>query len=126
MSLRTPLSKARGLGSARSGTEHWWLERVTSLASIPLSIFLVIFIVANLGATRAEMIASAGHPAIAVLLALSLFTLLWHMQLGMRVIVEDYMHGHGAKLVLLILNNFFCVLLGAVALYAIARMSFGA
>lgn len=126
MSLRTPLARARGLGSTKSGTEHWWRERVTSVAGLPLTVFLVVFILLHLGATRAELIASVRHPAVAVPLALSVLTLLWHMQLGMRVIVEDYVHGHAMKLALLLLNSVFAVVLAMAALYAIAKMSFGA
>jgi succinate dehydrogenase / fumarate reductase, membrane anchor subunit len=123
--MRTPLGKVRGLGSARSGTEQWWLERVTSVAAVPLTIFLVVFILYHLGADRATLVASVKHPLIAVGLALSLVTILWHMQLGMRVIIEDYVHG-ATRVPCLLANSFFTIALGAVALYAILALSFGA
>jgi succinate dehydrogenase / fumarate reductase membrane anchor subunit len=125
MSMRTPLARVRGLGSAKSGTQAWWHERLSSLASLPLTIFVVIFIVAHLGATRAEMLASFGNPFIAILMGLAVISVLWHLRLGMQVIVEDYVHGHAAKFLCLILNNAYVVALGAMALYAIIRLNLG-
>ena len=125
MSMRTPLGKVRGLGSAKDGTEHWWLQRVTAIANIPLVIFLVIFVIAHLGATRAELAASIGNPFVAILLALTFISILWHMRLGLQVVIEDYVHGHAVKFASLLANSFVTVLLGVAALYAILKMSFG-
>ena len=97
MSMRTPLSRVRGLGSAKAGTEHWWLQRVTAIANIPLVLFMLGFVVAHLGASRAELVASVHHPIIAILLALAFLSVLWHMRLGMQVIIEDYVHGPAAQ-----------------------------
>ena len=97
MSMRTPLGRVRGLGSAKSGTEHWWLQRVTAIANIPLVIFLVIFVIRHLGASRAEIVASIANPFVAILLALTFVSVLWHMRLGLQVVIEDYVHGHAAK-----------------------------
>ena len=82
MSMRTPLGRVRGLGSAKSGTEHWWLQRVTAIANIPLVIFLVFFVIRHLGASRAEIVASIANPFVAILLALTFVSVLWHMRLG--------------------------------------------
>ncbi|MFO1120945.1 MAG: succinate dehydrogenase, hydrophobic membrane anchor protein [Hyphomicrobiales bacterium] len=125
MSMRTPLGKVLGLGSARSGTEHWWLQRVTAIANIPLVIFLVIFILSHLGASRTAVIASIANPFVAILLALTFVSVLWHMRLGLQVVIEDYIHGHAAKFAALLANSFVTVLLGVAALYAILKMSFG-
>jgi succinate dehydrogenase / fumarate reductase, membrane anchor subunit len=125
MSLTTPLKKVRGFGSAKSGTEHFWMQRVTAIANLPLVLFTVWFMVRHLGASRAEVVASAANPFVALLLALTLVSVLWHMRLGMQVIIEDYVHGHALKLGLLLANTFFTVALGAAALYAILRMNFG-
>ena len=123
--MRTPLGTVRGLGSAKTGTEHWWLQRLTAIANIPLVIFLVIFVVAHLGAERATLMQSVKHPLIAIALAMSFLSILWHMRLGMQVIIEDYVHG-GWRLFCLIGNVFFTVALGIAALYAILSLSFGA
>ena len=125
MSMRTPLGKVRGLGSAKSGTEHFWMQRVTAIANIPLIIFFVIFIIAHLGATRAELVASLGNPFVAILLVLTFLSVLWHMRLGLQVVIEDYVHGHAVKFAALLANSFVALLLGVAALYAILKMSFG-
>ena len=125
MSLRTPLGRVRGLGSAKSGTEHWWMQRVTAIANIPLMIFLVIFVICHLGATRAELVASIGNPFIAIPLVLTFVSVLWHMRLGLQVVIEDYVHGHAAKFLALLANSFVTAVLGVAALYAILKMSFG-
>ncbi len=123
--MRTPLGMARGLGSAKTGTEHWWLQRVTAIANIPLVIFLIIFILWHLGADRAALMTSVKHPLIAIALAMSFLSILWHMRLGMQVIIEDYVHGRW-RIVCLLGNVFFTVALGIAALYAILSLSFGA
>lgn len=123
--MKTPLGSVLGLGSAKTGTEHWWLQRVTAIANVPLVIFLVVFILWHLGADRAELVASVKHPLIAIALALSFLSILWHMRLGMQVIIEDYVHG-GWRIVCLIGNIFFTTALGIAALYAILSLSFGA
>jgi succinate dehydrogenase / fumarate reductase membrane anchor subunit len=123
--MRTPLGKVRGLGSAKTGTEHWWLQRVTSIAAGPLVTFLIIFILCHLGADRATLMASVKHPLIAISLALSVLTILWHMQLGMQVVIEDYVHGT-MRVFWLLANSFFTILLGAIGLYAILALSLGA
>jgi succinate dehydrogenase / fumarate reductase membrane anchor subunit len=125
MSMRTPLGEVRGLGSARSGTGHFLMQRLTAIANLPLIVFFVWFIVAHLGTSRAALVASLHNPVLAILLTLSFLSILWHMRLGMQTIVEDYVHGHGAKLACLILNSFYTAALGVAALYAILKMSFG-
>jgi len=123
--MKTPLGTVLGLGSAKSGTEHWWLQRVTAIANIPLVIFLIVFIIWHLGADRAALMASVKHPLIAIALAMSFLSILWHMRLGMQIIIEDYVHGSW-RIVCLLGNVFFTVALGIAALYAILSLSFGA
>lgn len=124
MMRKTPLGQVLGLGSAKTGTEHWWAQRVTAIAGIPLVIFLIGFIVMHVGASRAEVVASVKNPFVAILLALTIINLVWHMRLGLQVVIEDYVHGHGTKLAALLLNTVFAVAMGAAALYAILKMSF--
>ena len=125
MMRKTPLGRVLGLGSAKSGTEHWWVQRVTAIAGIPLVIFLIAFILTHVGATRAEMVVSLSNPFVAILMALTVITLLWHMKLGVQVIIEDYIHTPGSKFAALLLNSFFTAAMGVAALYAILKMSFG-
>ena len=125
MSMRTELGKVRGLGSAKSGTEHFWMQRVTAISNLPLVIFLIYFILAHLGATRAAVVASIKNPFCAVTLALAMISVLWHMRLGLQVVIEDYVHSEKRKLASLLLINFATFFLGAIALYSILKMSFG-
>lgn len=125
MSMRTPLGRVRGLGSAKSGTEHWWVQRVTAIASLPLLVFFVVFVIMHLGASRAEVVASIANPLVAILLALTMIAVLWHMRLGLQVVIEDYIHTPASKFAALLANTFFTAALGVAALYAIIKMSFG-
>ena len=125
MMRKTPLGRVRGLGSAKSGTEHWWAQRVSAIAGLPLGVFLVVFVLMHLGASRAEVVASLANPAVALLMALTLVAMLWHMRLGLQVIIEDYVHAPAPKFATLLFNTFFTVVMGAAALYAILKMSFG-
>jgi succinate dehydrogenase / fumarate reductase membrane anchor subunit len=124
MSYQTPLKHVKFLGSAKRGTDHWVRERVTSILAIPLTLLLIIFVITHLEAPRPEIIASMKNPIYAIGLPLALLVNIWHMQLGMRVIIEDYVHGEAGKLTLLLLNNAYCALLAAIALFALVKMSF--
>ncbi len=125
MSMQTPLKQVRGLGAAKSGTEHFWQQRVTAIANVPLVLFLLWFIVSHLGAARADVVASLKNPIISVLMILALASIFWHMRLGMQVVIEDYVHGHGRKLAAVICNSIFVAVMFALAAYSILKMSFG-
>jgi len=125
MSLATPLKKVRGLGTAKSGTEHFWMQRVTAIANVPLVLATLACVIYHLGSSRVEVVASFQNPLVALTVALTMISVLWHMRLGMQVIIEDYVHGPALKLMLLLLNTFYTVALGAAAIYAILRMNFG-
>lgn len=125
MLKKTPLGQVLGLGSAKTGTEQWWHQRVSAIAGIPLVIFLIGYLLTHLGASRAEVVASMHNPIVAILMGLTVFTLVWHMRLGLQVVIEDYVHTDHTKYALLLLNTFFAVLLVVAALYSIFKMSIG-
>jgi succinate dehydrogenase / fumarate reductase, membrane anchor subunit len=124
MRMRTSLARVRGLGAAKSGTERWWQERVTSALGIPSTLFLIWLGLRMPGLSHGEAIQILGHPAIAIGLILSLSTLFWHMMLGMQVIIEDYVHG-ASGIVLLIANHLFVAVFWAAGVYAVLRLSIG-
>ena len=101
------------------------MQRVTAIANLPLVIYLIYFTLAHLGAPRAAVIASIKNPFCAVALSLAMVSILWHMRLGLQVVIEDYVHSEGRKLAALLIINFATFFLGAVALYSILKMSFG-
>lgn len=125
MLKKTPLGQVLGLGSAKAGTEHWWHQRVTAIAGIPLVIFLVGYLLVHRGASRAEIVASMHNPIVAILMALTVFNLVWHMRLGLQVVIEDYVHTDHTKYALLLINTFFAVAMVVAALFAILKMSIG-
>jgi succinate dehydrogenase / fumarate reductase membrane anchor subunit len=123
--MRTPLGKVRGLGSAKDGTGHFWRVRLTSVALIPLTLFFIGFVIALNGAGYAEVRAAISQPLVALMLALFVLVSLDHMRLGMQEIIEDYIHSEGQKVVLLMLNIFFCFAVGAITVFALLKLAFG-
>ena len=124
--IRTPLARVRGLGAAREGTEHFWQIRVTAIAAMLLAPILLVVILSLIGADYATTRRVLGHPLVAVPLLLMLVASLQHMRLGMQAIIEDYVHSEGSKLLLLMLNTFFTILVGTACAFAVLRLSFGA
>ncbi|MGO8953513.1 MAG: succinate dehydrogenase, hydrophobic membrane anchor protein [Rhodomicrobium sp.] len=124
MAYRTPLKNARGLGSAKRGTEHFLLQRVTAAANIVLIAFLVYAALTLAGASRAEVKAFFANPIAAVLGVLLAISVSMHMRIGMQVIVEDYVHG-GWKVPLLLLNTFFSIFTGAAIALAVSKLYLG-
>ena len=123
--MRTPLARVRGLGSAREGTGVFWRQRLTGVALVPLTLFFVGFLVCMNGADYVAVRSALAHPLVTLVFAIMLVAGLVHMRLGMQVIIEDYVHGEGAKLTLLMLNTFFTIAVGVVSVFALAKLSFG-
>jgi succinate dehydrogenase / fumarate reductase, membrane anchor subunit len=123
--FKTPLKKARGLGSAKSGTDHFWQQRLTAIANVPLVLFLIWFVISHLRATRPEIIMALKNPFISMGILLALISITWHMRLGLQVVIEDYVHSEGRKLAALTLNTFFVFALTALGAYSILKMGFG-
>ncbi len=122
---RTPLSRVRGLGSAKDGTEHFWRQRLTAIANVPLMLFFVWSIVHLWGAGYVETVAYFSQPLVAIVFAVMIAVAALHMKLGMQVIIEDYVHGAAGK-VLLIANIFFSIAVAVAALFAVLKLGFGA
>jgi succinate dehydrogenase / fumarate reductase membrane anchor subunit len=123
--LRTPLARARGLGSAREGVHHWWAQRLTAIALIPLVVWFAISLVMMSGADYGSVRAWIGSPVVMVLLILTIAIGLHHGQLGLQVVIEDYVHGDGSKLALIVAVRFVAVLFGLAAIVAVLRIGFG-
>src|ERR1700756_5121820 len=105
--MSTPLARVRGLGSAKSGTEQFWRQRLTAVANVPLSI--VFIVIGLLGRNHAAVVQILGSPLVAVIMLLFILSITTHMRIGMQVIIEDYVHEERAKLLLLIANTFFTI-----------------
>ena len=125
MSLRTPLSRVLHLGSVREGSHEFLNQRLTGLANIPLTLFLIGLIVTLMGKDHQTIATAFANPLVSGLTVLTIVSVVWHMQIGMKVIVEDYVHGEGLKLLATIGNRFFCVLVAGVAIVSVLKLSFG-
>jgi succinate dehydrogenase / fumarate reductase membrane anchor subunit len=122
--MRSPLGRAVGLGSAKEGVEHWWRQRLTAVALVPLVLWFVIALVGHVGVGRREAVAWLGSPIPAILMILLIGTAFYHAALGLQVVVEDYVHREWSKLVLLIAVRFACLALAVAGIFAILRMAF--
>lgn len=125
MRLRTPLSQARGLGAAHEGIHHWWTQRLTALALIPLSLWLVASIISIMGADYETAVAWLRSPVAAVLLLLFIAAAFYHAQLGMQVVLEDYVHVGWAKVATIIVSKFLMIVLAFVAGFAVLKVALG-
>lgn len=123
--LRHPLKRARGLGSAKDGTGHFIIQRITAIALAFLSIYVVGLVIAMIGADYAAMRAAVAHPANATLLVAFLIATFWHTKLGMQVIIEDYIHTPGLAAVSQLAVIFICVLAGLASVLAVIRIALG-
>jgi succinate dehydrogenase / fumarate reductase membrane anchor subunit len=123
--MRTPLGRVRGYGAARSGTGHFWHQRLTSVAAVPLTIVFIVIVIGLLGRNHAAVAQILGSPMVAIVMVLFIVTTAYHMWLGMQVVIEDYIHDELWKLVLLMGNTFFSFAVALASIYAVFKLSFG-
>ena len=125
MSMRSPLARVRGLGSAREGAGHWWAQRMTSLALVPLALWFVVSVIGLTGADYATARDWIGSPVTASLLVLLIVATFYHGALGLRVIIEDYVHHEGAKIASSIAVGALSLVLGLAGVLAVLKILFG-
>ena len=123
--LRTPLSKAKGLGSAKEGTTHFWHQRLTALLMIPLVLWFG-FSIASLPADHATLVGWIQQPLVTIALVLLIMVTFYHAQMGLQVVIEDYVSSHARRTMTLLLSNLLCLLFGIVGVISVLRIAFGA
>lgn len=125
-SIQTPYKRVHGLGSAGAGTEHFWKQRVTAVALIPLTLVFVVVVILAAGKDYDAARRLLGNPFVALMMLLFVGAGVSHMRIGMQVIIEDYVHEDVPKIALLVLNTFFSIATGLACAFAILKLSFGA
>ena len=125
MSFQSDLGRVKGLGSSKSGTSHWWAQRVSALALIPLTLWFVYSAMKFIGMDLFAFRAWLNEPGSVLLLSLFLIALFYHMQLGLQVVIEDYVHGEKNKIFLLLSNKFAAALFAISSLVAIIQIAYG-
>ncbi|MBP7065924.1 succinate dehydrogenase, hydrophobic membrane anchor protein [Ferrovibrio sp.] len=124
--MRSPLKRVRGLGSAKEGVQHWWVQRVTAVAMVPLLLILVVVMLKLGSADHAAVVAAFKHPLLALIALLAVLAMFWHLKLGLQVVVEDYIHVEGTKIVVQLVLTFAVILVGALCALSILKLFFGA
>ncbi len=123
--LRTPLSRVKGLGSAKDGTHHFWHQRLTALLQIPLVLWLA-FSLASMPVEHATLVSWVAQPLVTVVLSILIASVFYHAKMGLQVIIEDYISNHAQRLMALLLSNTLCLLFGAAGVISVLRIAFGA
>lgn len=123
--IRTPLARVRGFGTARSGTNTFWHQRVTAVGNVPLTIAAIVIMIMLLGRNQAAAAQILGSPLVTIIMLLFVVSITVHMRIGMQVIIEDYVHHDPLKLVLLVSNSFFAIIVGLASVYGLLKLSFG-
>ncbi|MBX2837760.1 MAG: succinate dehydrogenase, hydrophobic membrane anchor protein [Gammaproteobacteria bacterium] len=121
--LRNPLARVKGLGASGQGSHHWWVQRLSAIALIPLSLWFVFSIVNKIDADHATVLAWVSSPGIAVMLLLYLMFMFFHAQLGLQVVIEDYVHNESAKMIAILLVKAISVLAAVASLFAVLRIA---
>ena len=123
--IRTPLARVRGLGSAKEGTNHFWRQRVTGVANLILVVFAVFLMLRLVGTNYETARDILSSPVVTIALGMLILSGVIHMRLGMQTVIEDYIHAEGLKIVLLMLNTFFAIAVGATCILAVLKLAFG-
>jgi succinate dehydrogenase / fumarate reductase membrane anchor subunit len=126
MSLRSPMGRVLGLGSAKEGVSHWWMQRVSAVALVALGLWFASALLRLGDFSHAVVLAWIATPLNAVLLSLLIGTAVYHSQLGVQVVVEDYVTNHGLKVVTMLLLTFAHIILAALGIFSVLRIAFGA
>ncbi|MDC1267952.1 succinate dehydrogenase, hydrophobic membrane anchor protein [Amylibacter sp.] len=124
MTFRTDRAKVLGLGSAKSGADHWFGERLKSVALIPLTIIFILIVAPLIGKDHATVVASFQNPFVSISLILFFLVTFKHLEEGLQVVIEDYVHSKGSLLLLIIFNKLFCWTFGLAAVFAILKITF--
>ena len=124
--MATPLNRVRGLGSAHRGTETFWRQRVTALVNIPLTLFLLFSIVGHIGAGYDDVRSYLAHPLLALAMLALVISASIHMRIGLKEIIEDYVHGEYLRILSILLATFFAFGVGLASVFAIVKISLGA
>ena len=125
MDYRTPIARARGLGSAKGGTQHWWMQRITAIALVPLTVWLVGSLVAIGAADYEQTVHWIRSPAVSIALLLTIAALFHHAQLGLQVVIEDYVHAEWKKIAVLITVKLLAIAIAATAAFSVLKIAFG-
>ncbi len=124
--MRSPLGRAIGLGSAKEGVEHWWVQRLTAVALVPLALWFIVVAIGLVGADIQTVRHAVGRPVPATLFVLLLIATFYHLALGLQVVIEDYVHAEFAKFALLVLSRLACVGLAVAGILAVLKMALAA
>lgn len=124
-SMRTPLSRVRNLGASHSGTTDFWRQRITAVAMVLLIVPVLVVILTLVGRNHAGAAQILGSLPIAIILLLFIVASVWHMKIGMQVVIEDYVHNETLKLASIMANNFFCFVVALTSIYALLKLSSG-